>query len=152
MDSEKLEALEKLGRPPRPVKSKKAKPCRECGSLDLKYWNCGYSSFNVCGMDCKGCGYRLKENGDATEAEIIELWNNQKRDPDKEIKGLRKAVRLLAAECWRLRRLQAPRAKGYVSNSPKARAEKRDKSWYDEEARRLKDKGYRHSDLFGSDD
>lgn len=29
------------------------------------------------------------------------------------------------------------KGKGYVSNCPKAREEKRDKSWYDEEARRM---------------
>ena len=30
--------------------------CLQCGKTDVTTFDCGYSSFNVCGVSCNGCG------------------------------------------------------------------------------------------------
>lgn len=52
------------------------KPCIKCGKSDIKLWDCGYSSFNVCGINCNSCDRKLSRIGDYTEEQLVEYWNS----------------------------------------------------------------------------
>ncbi len=73
---------------------KKIMRCIECGSTDIKIWDCGYSSFNVGGAKCNKCGNEteLKCCGCFPEEEIIRSWNNANPTYDVAIKRLRDSM------------------------------------------------------------
>lgn len=76
------------------------KKCIKCGKSDIKLWDCGYSSFNVCGIDCKNCDRKIRVNGDWSEEELINEWNrlNVKMSDKEKLKILRKQIKELGKE------------------------------------------------------
>ena len=50
--------------------------CLQCGKTDVTTFDCGYSSFNVCGVSCNGCDRKVSKTGDYTKRELIEYWNS----------------------------------------------------------------------------
>ena len=59
-------------------------PCIECGSNDIDFNDCGYSSFNVAWGRCKGCKNEVKIpicDYNISKEEIIEVWNKS-NDPE----------------------------------------------------------------------
>jgi len=75
-------------------KMKWAKPCLHCGSTDIVWSDCGYSSFNCGTVRCEGCGFELKLDhlGCWPEKEIRSIWNAQKKKAIARLKKLRKEV------------------------------------------------------------
>ena len=73
---------------------KKIMRCIECGSVDIKIWDCGYSSFNVGGAKCNKCGnnIELKCCGCFPEEEIITSWNRSNPAYDEAIKRKRTSI------------------------------------------------------------
>lgn len=69
-------------------------PCFKCGGHEIKFHDCGYSSFNVCSMTCK-CGRKVKRMGDYTEQEMLEEWNknNGKLSDARKLEILRAQLR-----------------------------------------------------------
>ena len=58
-------------------------PCIKCGSEDINFYNCGYSSFNVGGAKCRNCGNKIVINGihwGAADSDLVPYWN-AKNDP-----------------------------------------------------------------------
>lgn len=51
-------------------------PCGKCGCDDISIWDCGYTTFNVCGATCKKCKREVKINGDVSKRSIVEKWNS----------------------------------------------------------------------------
>lgn len=70
----------------------KVYPCIKCGSENIKIYNCGYSSFNCAGGECKRCGHTVETNAnwDATESSLIRAWNKERLKIVDEIKRLKK--------------------------------------------------------------
>ena len=54
------------------------KPCHKCKSEKLKVWNCGYSSFNVSGVTCLSCNFKMETSCD-TDKGVIKAWNRLKQ-------------------------------------------------------------------------
>ena len=79
-------------------------PCIKCGSEDIEFDDCGYSSFNVAWGRCNNCKNEAKISPcgcDIKKESIISNWN-QKNDPkilrkkyEKEIAELQKLIELL---------------------------------------------------------
>lgn len=72
------------------------KPCLECGSTNIHFYNCGYSSFNVAGAKCK-CGNEVKVNNidwNVPDHELIPYWN-EKNDPEIIISKYEREIELL---------------------------------------------------------
>lgn len=63
----------------------KTNPCIECGGIDIKILNCGYSSFNAGHAKCRGCGREINENnfddGPSGDLYLVKCWN--KANPTK---------------------------------------------------------------------
>lgn len=76
--------------------SLKVEPCIECGGTNIKPFDCGYTSFNVCGAKCV-CGRQVSRIGDYTKRECVELWNSVNGDMDdaRRVKILREQLRSL---------------------------------------------------------
>ena len=78
----------------------KIKACPKCGKvLNLRAWNCGYSSFDVSGVTCEtqGCDYELKwSNATMSVTECFRSWN----------KHVDKALTKAKAEVRKLERMQ----------------------------------------------
>lgn len=58
-------------------------PCVKCGSENIDFNDCGYSSFNVAWGKCKDCGNEVKISPcgcDISKEDIIKTWNNS-NDP-----------------------------------------------------------------------
>lgn len=53
------------------------KPCLACGGYDIKFVDCGYTTFNVCLAICNGCGRQLKRSGDYTKEQLVNVWNSR---------------------------------------------------------------------------
>ena len=69
---------------------KKIRPCLECGSTDIKIWDCGYSSFNVGGATCNSCGNKTKLSvcGCFPEGDIITQWNSHNPNLEEAIEKI----------------------------------------------------------------
>lgn len=54
-------------------------PCIKCGNDDIRIYNCGYSSFNCAGGECKKCGHKVETHADwtATDEKLIKAWNRE---------------------------------------------------------------------------
>lgn len=78
-------------------KMKRAKPCLHCGSKNIVWKDCGYSSFNCGTVKCEGCGFELNlENlGCLPESEIRSAWNGQRNKAIRRLKKLRQEVKEL---------------------------------------------------------
>lgn len=67
-------------------KSLNLEPCPKCKKGTLTPFDCGYSSFNVCGIKCS-CGYSMDRNGDWEVPELVKAWNTlhkpQKTERDR---------------------------------------------------------------------
>lgn len=74
--------------------------CIVCGEADVETRDCGYSSFNVCGVKCKKCGRSMSFNGDYTKEELIAKWNhrNGEMDDHRRVNLLREQLRELGKE------------------------------------------------------
>lgn len=75
-------------------KMKRPKPCLRCGSVEI-FWNdCGYSSFNCGTAKCGKCGHEIKLKclGCFPESEIRSAWNNQKKYAVKRYAELKKEL------------------------------------------------------------
>ncbi len=58
-------------------------PCVKCGSENIDFGDCGYSSFNVAWGKCKDCKNEVKINPcswDISTEEIVKIWNRN-NDP-----------------------------------------------------------------------
>lgn len=81
---------------------KKINPCKKCGSIDIKFRDCGYSSFNCGTAKCK-CGFELSFNNlscfGAVEY-IQKQWNiiNSLKFVDSEIEKLKEEIKILNKE------------------------------------------------------
>jgi len=71
----------------------KIKPCKKCGSKDIKFWDCGYSSFNPGGGECEDCGFKVKGEAGClpTDTGLVRIWNNGQRLNDNEKLKLERA-------------------------------------------------------------
>lgn len=58
--------------------------CPRCNNDNLNIGDCGYSSFNVCWVECKDCGLCVKDTGD----DAIPKWNKWSNNPAEEIKKI----------------------------------------------------------------
>lgn len=66
---------------------KKIKPCKKCGSKDIKFSDCGYSSFNCGGGTCRDCGFRGWSDSLGCMPfidELISVWNDCQKPTDGE--------------------------------------------------------------------
>ena len=74
--------------------------CIKCGSKDIKIWDCGYSSFNVGGADCKKCGNKVKLDmcGCFPKNEIIDIWNKANPTLKKAISNIESQIDKLKGE------------------------------------------------------
>ena len=55
------------------------KACKKCGSVDIKIYDCGYSTFNNGGGECRSCGHKssLSSLGCCPSMDsLIGIWNN----------------------------------------------------------------------------
>ena len=73
-------------------------PCVKCGSTDIHIYDQGYSSFNVGGGQCKGCGNKEYSNNLGcfpTKEELTEIWNrgNPIYVPQDEVDKLTKIIK-----------------------------------------------------------
>jgi hypothetical protein len=53
-------------------------PCCKCGSTDIEFGDCGYTTFNVAWGKCKSCGHEVKISPCdcfITKDRIISTWN-----------------------------------------------------------------------------
>lgn len=60
-------------------------PCYECGSMDIEFGDCNYTTFNVAWGKCKNCGHEVKISPCScfiNKDEIISKWN-QENNPEK---------------------------------------------------------------------
>lgn len=58
-------------------------PCIKCGSDDIRFINCGYSSFNVGSATCQKCGNKVEVRWipwNAPDSDLIPDWNAE-NDP-----------------------------------------------------------------------
>lgn len=69
---------------------KRPEPCLRCGSKNIFWSDCGYSSFNCGTAKCGDCGYELKLDnlGCFPENEIRRIWNAQKKKAVQRLKQL----------------------------------------------------------------
>ena len=83
-------------------------PCCHCGSENLDLFNCGYSSFNVAGVDCKDCGYQFRLNGadwNMPDTDIAKAWNVD-NDLDKNIASVEKHISQLQDRVRQLKKMK----------------------------------------------
>jgi len=77
----------------------KIKPCKKCGSKDIKFWDCGYTTFNTGGGKCKDCGFEVKDGclpWKIEEDTLIKVWNQgQKPTTAEKLKIEQRKVRML---------------------------------------------------------
>ena len=55
-------------------------PCIKCGSSDIRIYDCGYSSFNCGGGECRNCGNDVTVSHlgcDPTIDELASIWNSE---------------------------------------------------------------------------
>ena len=92
---------------------KRIRPCIKCSSTDITIWDCGYSSFNIGGAECKNCGNKVKCDpcGCFPRDEIIGEWNYENPTLQKEIKrieleisGRKEEIRVYRKEITRLKK------------------------------------------------
>jgi hypothetical protein len=57
------------------IKEIEIKPCLFCGNSTFRVFDCGYTTFNVCGVECTTCKRTVSIIGDYSEEEVIERWN-----------------------------------------------------------------------------
>lgn len=79
-------------------------PCIKCGSEDIDFNDCGYSSFNVAWGKCKNCNHEIKISNcgcDISKESIIKNWNKH-NDPlllfaqyNEQIEALNKLIKEL---------------------------------------------------------
>jgi ribosomal protein L37E len=87
-------------------KDLKVEPCPKCGNDGIKFFNCGYSSFNPAGGECADCGYKVSQYADwnIKTSALVKLWNKSVRDyianPEEKLKER------LRAQKNKLRRLR----------------------------------------------
>lgn len=107
----------------------KPKPCRKCGSTDIKLWECGYTTFNPGGAECRGCGHevKLKDCGVGPGQHCIDTvaraWNKDKPGIEENRDDLRDEMRVIIGAIergkiagWGLKR--AKRLCGYDEPEP----------------------------------
>ena len=49
-------------------------PCIKCGSDDIRFINCGYSSFNVGSATCQKCGNKVERTAVILDSRIPNDW------------------------------------------------------------------------------
>lgn len=76
------------------------KPCIKCGSTEVKTYDCGYSSFNCCGVECKNCDRKVPLSGDYSEEAMIAEWNkvNGSLTDQQKLEILRNQIEKLSRE------------------------------------------------------
>jgi hypothetical protein len=69
-------------------------PCLHCGSKDIVWIDCGYSSFNCATVQCRQCKFELKlENLSCQpDKEVRKAWNAQRKKAVNKLKKLRQEV------------------------------------------------------------
>jgi hypothetical protein len=76
-----------------------AKPCIKCGSKDITFGDCGYSSFNPGWVHCQGCGHSVELNecewGDRVEKTLRRVWNGERKRMENRVKRLEKELKQL---------------------------------------------------------
>lgn len=76
-------------------------PCIKCRKDAAELFNCGYSTFNVCGARCTNCKNEVTVNGEYKPELIAERWNNEndvqlvRAKLRKEIEVLRERIKNL---------------------------------------------------------
>ena len=88
----------------------RVKPCKKCGSKDITFWDCSYSSFNPGGGKCNDCGRKCHDEVGClpTRDTLVRVWNRgqlltSEEKLRNENKRLRKKVRDLQREIEVLR-------------------------------------------------
>ena len=71
-------------------------PCIKCGCDEVRFVNCGYSSFNVGYGECTKCNHTVECNLDwnSPDSEIIRYWNRE-NDPVQLIQSYEREIRVL---------------------------------------------------------
>lgn len=76
-------------------------PCPQCKSDDITIYNCGYSSFNPGGGECKKCQFKIDTfvSWNASDNECAKIWNDgvkearKPKERESAIRKLRKQLR-----------------------------------------------------------
>ena len=73
---------------------KKIKPCKKCGSKNITFYDCNYSSFNPGGGICGKCKFEVTgESGCSPSQDVlISIWNNGQKLNDSEKLKLQKKI------------------------------------------------------------
>ena len=71
--------------------------CIQCGNQEIQFFDCGYSSFNVCGIKCKHCDRELQLMGTYTDEMLLEHWNSVNGDltDSDRVEALRNQIKRL---------------------------------------------------------
>ena len=88
-------------------------PCIKCGSEDVKFEDCGFSTFNPYLATCK-CGNRVKEM-DTSIRSIVKKWNAE-NDPNILLEAANSKMDALRLEVKRLKKIIAKQKRSEVSN------------------------------------
>jgi hypothetical protein len=72
--------------------TQKVNNCIKCGSDDIKVWDCGYSSFNCGGAECRNCGNKKTVSYNDGVEDVIRSWNKHSPIVEDYIKRLEKRI------------------------------------------------------------
>jgi hypothetical protein len=82
-------------------KKKKAKAlknsincCKDCGSIDIKIQDCGYTTFNCGQVECRKCknDIQIQLGPDENHKTLIKAWNKKNPTKEQEVKLLEKSI------------------------------------------------------------
>ena len=95
-------------------------PCLNCGSENIDFNDCNYSSFNMCYGRCKDCGHESSCGCDISPSKesIIDFWN-MNNDIDYIIKNKMITIDELQSEIKELKKLKTHRNKKKLSDTIK---------------------------------
>ena len=85
--------------------AKKLRPCPKCRSNDIGMWDNGYSSFNVGGVKCRKCKFKVEISpcGCFPEDELIRAWNTYKPTVGERLALANRKIRKLQRELRKLK-------------------------------------------------